>query len=426
VFRQGPTFVVRDLGSTNGTWLNDVRIRSDRPLEAGDRIRLGARGPEVEFTLTTVEQRPTPVVVADTPSPVPPRAGPTHPKKSESEFESTEGPTDLRIRMEVARQTDRLRRRIGAGIIAGLLLIATAISWSSYRGSVKQRAVATEQARLLTQVDSLQRVLASASNQASVLRRALDSARIDAGVLRARIAAQGLDPDSLLALNTRVAETIVQHTRLLEAADLDVSDLHQANAPAVVMVFAENQDGRSFSSTGFVARSSGDTGWIVTARHAVTDAQGQPAVRIVVGLPGRPSVYRSTLLRLHDSLDLALLRVISRSGLPSVSRLDPRPAMVGDPLAVIGYPLGLDLPMSSETVPGALNLSPTTSKATVSRTLPTLLQLDGYGVEGVSGSPIFSTTGGVVGMLYGGAPDTGGRIVYAVPSAHILAFLDQS
>jgi pSer/pThr/pTyr-binding forkhead associated (FHA) protein/S1-C subfamily serine protease len=423
VFRQGPTFVVRDLGSTNGTWLNGERIRSDRPLEAGDRIRLGAQGPEVEFTLTTVEHRPTPVVAAQSRDEL---SRPIGHERSSAGFERVESPTDLRIRMEVARQTDRLRRRIGAGVIAGLVLIATTVGWFSYRGSLRRREVAAEQTRLLTQVDSLQRVLASASNQASVLRLALDSARIDAGVLRARIAEGGLDPDSLSVLDQRVAETILQHTRLLEAADFDVSDLRRANAPAVVMIFAENRDGRSFSSTGFVARSVGDTGWIVTARHAVTDGQGRPAVRVVTGFPGRPNVYRTTLLRLHDSLDLALLRVISQSGVPSVSRLDAIPATVGDPTAVIGYPLGLDLPMAGGSIPGSLDLSPTTSRATVSRTLPSLLQLDGYGVDGISGSPIFGVTGGVIGMLYGGAAGGGGRIIYAVPMAHILTFMDRS
>ena len=109
-----------------------------------------------------------------------------------------------------------------------------------------------------------------------------------------------------------------------------------------------------------------------------------------------------------------------------MSRLDAIPATVGDPTAVIGYPLGLDLPMAGGSIPGSLDLSPTTSRATVSRTLPSLLQLDGYGVDGISGSPIFGVTGGVIGMLYGGAAGGGGRIIYAVPMAHILTFMDRS
>ncbi|MEQ1932317.1 MAG: FHA domain-containing protein [Fimbriimonadaceae bacterium] len=38
----GAKAVVRDLGSTNGTFVNGVRIQSDTPLVAGDTIQFGA------------------------------------------------------------------------------------------------------------------------------------------------------------------------------------------------------------------------------------------------------------------------------------------------------------------------------------------------------------------------------------------------
>ena len=41
-------FVVRDLGSSNGTWLNSDRLEEEKPLEDGDRIRIG--GVILEFT----------------------------------------------------------------------------------------------------------------------------------------------------------------------------------------------------------------------------------------------------------------------------------------------------------------------------------------------------------------------------------------
>ena len=68
VFRQGPGFVIRDLGSSNGTWVTGMRIRSDRSLEHGDRIRLGAGGPEIEFAVEQIEERtPARLVEADDP-----------------------------------------------------------------------------------------------------------------------------------------------------------------------------------------------------------------------------------------------------------------------------------------------------------------------------------------------------------------------
>ncbi len=39
--RQGSTIVIEDLGSTNGTYLNDELLRGPHPLHPGDRVRIG-------------------------------------------------------------------------------------------------------------------------------------------------------------------------------------------------------------------------------------------------------------------------------------------------------------------------------------------------------------------------------------------------
>ena len=41
LIRQGAMIVIEDLGSTNGTYLNDELLRGPRPLHAGDRLRIG-------------------------------------------------------------------------------------------------------------------------------------------------------------------------------------------------------------------------------------------------------------------------------------------------------------------------------------------------------------------------------------------------
>jgi FHA domain len=41
VDRQGNAVVLEDLGSTNGTYLNDELLRGPQPLHVGDRIRIG-------------------------------------------------------------------------------------------------------------------------------------------------------------------------------------------------------------------------------------------------------------------------------------------------------------------------------------------------------------------------------------------------
>jgi predicted component of type VI protein secretion system len=41
IARQGPVLVIEDLGSTNGTYLNDELLTGPQPLHDGDRIRIG-------------------------------------------------------------------------------------------------------------------------------------------------------------------------------------------------------------------------------------------------------------------------------------------------------------------------------------------------------------------------------------------------
>lgn len=41
ILRQGGVLVLEDLGSTNGTYLNDEPLRGPAPLHVGDRIRIG-------------------------------------------------------------------------------------------------------------------------------------------------------------------------------------------------------------------------------------------------------------------------------------------------------------------------------------------------------------------------------------------------
>src|SRR5207249_1289067 len=79
---------------------------------------------------------------------------------------------------------------------------------------------------------------------------------------------------------------------------------------------------------------------------------------------------------------------------------DLRSLQRGDPVAIIGYPLGFDLPMRGEGMYAVAE--PTLTVGTASKVLPGVVQVDGYGAPGSSGSPIFNREGRVVAVLYGG------------------------
>jgi len=83
----------------------------------------------------------------------------------------------------------------------------------------------------------------------------------------------------------------------------------------------------------------------------------------------------------------------------------------------IGFPHALDTPMAGDTVKTSL------TAGTVSKLLPDLLQVDAYASHGSSGSPIFDGHGWVVGIIYGGDPQSQGRLTYAVPADRLVGLV---
>jgi hypothetical protein len=73
--------VVCDLGSANGTYLEGARLRDCRPLSDGDEIRLGQRGPVLQFRVGT-DPDPAGSTAASTAAPaVPARASAAPPAR---------------------------------------------------------------------------------------------------------------------------------------------------------------------------------------------------------------------------------------------------------------------------------------------------------------------------------------------------------
>lgn len=429
---EGERYVLRDLGSTNGTYVQGRLVRDPVPLSTKEVIRFGPSGPKLEFTAIssarsdgtgTAEPAPGTAVFGsqsrtETPSPPPPPrssrpAAAPRPTASHSD-------TAARVRIEVERQTRGLRRTTVI-LFALLLLLAATYFWQA---QVAARRIEADRRALLSQVDSLVGQIGSLSAGTAGLRAALETARDDAEQLRRQLAAAPQDPGLIRELRGRLDAALQQQQTLAGAAAFDARSVADANRDAIALVFVQFPNGSVYTGTAFAVRSDPHGGLLVTNRHVVSDSNGTVAAKIGIVFEGTRQNFKADVVRIHPDADLALIRATVHQGFPVIRGLaDPRAEIrVGDPVALVGFPLGLELAEGRSW--GELGVASSLTLGTVSRRLPNLVQVEGYGAQGSSGSPIFDSAGLLVAVLYGGQTGTGGRILYGVPTRYVHELLE--
>ncbi|MGH7700855.1 MAG: S1 family peptidase, partial [Gemmatimonadales bacterium] len=231
----------------------------------------------------------------------------------------------------------------------------------------------------------------------------------------------GGDGATLARLRGELEAAELRQRGLAGATAVDYRAIARRNQDAVAIVLVEFSDTERYSATAFAVDSGGT---LVTNKHVLVgqDATRTPR-RIGVVFAGSRQNFPARLVGVSPDADLGVLRVTVRGGVPQVAGIAAAGGAVerGDPVAILGYPLGFDLPMERRgDTPVA---DPTLTVGTVSKVLSHVVQLDGYGAPGSSGSPVFNRDGRVVGVLYGGERESRGKIIYAVPSQQIVELL---
>ena len=393
-------WTIHDQGSTNGTFVNGERITGARRVRSGDTITLGTNGPKVEVHVLDAAQA-------------------TPPATSAKRQDTTE-----RIAVAVHAQTASLRRAFAVALGAVVVIALAGMLWWQRQASARERELLALIARSESASAGLERAIAQMRPRDSVFaaelaRRAAETrmhvAKGGRIISVDRMSAQPASIDSLfdgIQRDAQVQRSITQ---------IDFAQVHDANDAAVAMI-ASDLDGTFIAGTAF---GVSPRGLLVTNRHVVRaeSGAGAPARRVRVLFANTRDWLPAHVVRTSDTDDLALLQLETDGTYPVVAGVsrDGARARVGAPIASIGYPHAVDTPMEGQGL--HITARTTTTAGTVSKRLDNVLQIDSYAGKGSSGSPVFDARGQVVGVVFGGAAESNGRIVYAVPAERLAAFL---
>jgi S1-C subfamily serine protease len=420
IFRKpdGGGFVLQDLGSRNGTFVNGKRITGDTPLQDGDVIGFGANGPALEFhaiegesaDLLATTAAEAMAVRASTPREMI-RATPTPARRS----------TGVRIAVEVARQTAQLRRTTKVLIVC-LVIAAGAFGWLQWEGSRRTGELLQLQVRADSLLREARQLTTQFQSQMKGVRDALAESQAETARLRRELSGAGGDASSVARLRTQLDDAERRQRALVGAVGgVDYRAISHKNQDAIAIVLVEFSETERFSGTAFAVDSNGT---MVTNKHVLVGEDGTRTPRgIGVIFSGSTQMFQAEMIGVSPDADVGVLRVRIKGGTPRVVGIARSRQGVerGDPVAIIGYPLGFDLPMEAQ---GQRPIAePTLTVGTVSKVLTNVVQVDGYGAPGSSGSPIFDREGRVIAVLYGGQGESQGKIIFGVPAYTVSDYL---
>lgn len=412
IVRKTEGFVVQDLGSRNGTFVNGKRITGDTPLQDGDVIGFGANGPAIEFHVIATDDLP-PTAAAEGLAERMSSPRETMPAADARPSVSRQS-TGVRIRAEVLRQTAQLRRT--TKILIGLLLVVgTGFTWMQWDGRHRANELLALQVRADSLMSESRAMSTHFQSELQGVRDALKASQDETTRLRRELAGSGGDASSMSRLRTQLDDAERRQRALAGAVGgVDYRVISHQNQDAVAIVLVEYSDGERFSGTAFCVDSMGT---MVTNKHILAGEDGTKTPRrLGVIFSGSTQFWRAEMIGVSPDADIGVFRVLIKGGTPRVHGLARSPEGLerGDPVAILGYPLGFDLPMESQG--GNPIAAPTLTVGTVSKALTSVVQVDAYGAPGSSGSPIFDRGGNVIAVLYGGERESNGKIIFAVPA----------
>jgi S1-C subfamily serine protease len=408
----GDDWLVRDAGSRNGTYLNGVPVLEPTRLRSGDHVTFGRTGPSVEIRLIDADALERTVL-----APAQPAAAPLAARESSSGVR--------RIGAVVAQQTRSLR--VVAGALFVVVVAGGVLAWwglREQRGRWTEERVAM-QARLDSAALANERALGEMQAEVAQLADALRRAHDELSATQARLAQAGGRPDTsqIPALRRSLQSATAALNRHQLSGAIDFQAIQQSNRRAIAIVYVEYDDGEVTAGTAFAVQRNAT---FLTNQHVLSGRDGSKTPRrVAIQFADSEQVWPARILAISDDSDLGVVKVDNIiGGVPTVRALNLRSDTVaaGTAVAMLGFPLGGD-----SWTPGAASARfprPLLSTGVVRSVRRDLLEIQGYGESGASGSPIFDANGEVVAILFGGRRAEGeAQTLVAIPASAAIRLL---
>jgi len=480
VLKPDGSAVVRDAQSRNGTYLNGKLAAGERDVGRGDKLRLGASGPELvvarlslpgeaesEPAEATRERRRGSIaakVVARLGAARRSFGGKGATVFFNEMFAESSRKTAKKVRWAVWSFVFLLAVVVAAGYYYSEWRVQQATTQiqqeqraalerqQAYADSV-QRGATAEYERLRTEladaragsapaavVESLRVALGVAQERTTALEAALhraesslaeqlaageeanQAAQVELSRLRSELGRASATGTSRALLDSLRDAVRVAQDRATQIAS-QMQAVEGVNLAAVaqanqsaVGLVAVYVGGNIYDGSGFALTRSG---YFVTNRHVVSH-QGQRPDSIYVTMADQRIMKPADLIAVASSsrADLAVIKVRGFDG-PYVRQVDwsGGNARQGEPAALIGFPAGLGNALDAT---GTVRTS--MSAGIFSKVTSEVVNFDGFTVGGSSGSPIFNATGEVVAVHRAGLSEAVG-MGFAVPIPKLIQLL---
>lgn len=432
--------LLRDLGASNGTFVNDERV-DECTVESGDVVELGKGGPRFAVVETSGMSETMAVELDAPPAPAPerPRMQRRIGRSPIARVRTALGLPEQQALEEELRRSGRRSTILAVVVLVGMAVLIAANVWLL---SERDRRHGQELAALNRE---LERKVLDAETRTNASHEAFERQRAELAEAKAELerrlselsAGDRSSSDEIAALRTQLEEARerlelydpvnVEQSRLAEVARvrraialIEVEVTYHDAAGLRTLHVEQDADGeyrpnledrgepytRESNGSGLCASADGyllTNAHVVRPAHAVDpvmfpgDIELFPRIRVAVVFSGSDVRHPARVVRLTatEAEDLALLKIEPFEGMPFHDKLDleqdvPRP---GTEVYLFGFPLGKNLRQEGDRVIAS------TFKGILSRQVGEMLQVDAAVHPGNSGGPLTDSAGRVLGIV---------------------------